>query len=108
MTIDEKVYDYSNIRLLRAETDGPGKKYKHLEKLLDQTRVAIKQVTRMKWFLSSFQKDFDNGVVKRVAPSKNKIESQMIQTEEEEDDAIYICLEDRDSDDSDFDHEEFD
>ena len=32
----------------------------------------------------------------------------MIQTEEEEDDAIYICLEDRDSDDSDFEHEEFD
>ena len=32
----------------------------------------------------------------------------MIQTEDDEDDAIYICLEDRDSDDTDYEQEEFD
>ena len=108
MVIDETVSDYTQIRLLKAETDGPGKKYKHLERLVEQARVAIKQVNRMKRFLAGFQKDLQDGSVKRVAPSKSKIESQMIQTEEDEDDAIYICLEDRDSDDSEYDQEEFD
>ena len=42
MIIEDVVYDYTKIRLLKTETDGPGKKYKHLENLVEQTKIAIK------------------------------------------------------------------
>ena len=74
-------------------------------------KIAIKQIARMSNYLKGMQADFNDGSLKRVAPSKNPVEKlefaadMQSKNNEAEDDAIYICLENRESesDDSDSD-----
>ena len=37
-------------------------------------KIAIKQIQRMSNYLKGMQADFDDGSLKRVAPSKNPVE----------------------------------
>ena len=75
-------------------------------------KIAIKQIQRMSNYLKGMQADFDDGSLKRVAPSKNPVEKieivedlQKSKNNEAEDDAIYICLENRE-DESDYSDDE--
>lgn len=109
---DEEIQDYTKVKLLCTETDATSSGNTREREVTKQAKKAQKQVVRMAQYLDSLQQDFDEGILKRVAPSRNPVERLEFNTEvlsyEDEDDAIYIGLENREEDSSGEDSEYYD
>ena len=111
ITFDDEIKDYTKVKLLRAETDAATSGNQKDREVMKQAKKAQKQVERMRQYLECLQSDFKDGILKRVAPSRNPIEKLEFNTEvmsyEEEDDAVYIGLENHetDSEEDESDHE---
>ena len=107
IVFEDEIKDYTKVKLLHVETGarsgGEGKKE---QDIIKAAKRALKEVARMKSYLTSMQLDFDDGSLKRIAPSKNIVDKSEFKEDltghddHMDDDAIYIELEKPESDSS--------